>query len=523
MTTASAFPESRGAVRYLQAFRAHWLLILALALLAVGTAAVVAFTATKKYEASADLQIQALPAFGGDQFQGFDVFRQTADGASPTVTAARVLGSRVYQDALRHRLGPRAGGVTVTLNPLSQADIVTVHATAHTAALAATAANTYTTIIVEQRKALFQRELRQKMQQISVQIAAIPVPTRATSPTYSSLAGALGSLRAWVNAADPTVQVLTPANVPIAPSWPRPKLTLIVALAIGLLLGAATAVTLELVNPRVSREDELALSQGLPTLARLPRINSADAHDYLLGHALLPPEMWKGYRTLRAVLANAGIDGGYPRSILVTSASPGDGKTMTAVNLAIALAAAELRVTLVDADFHRPMVGTIFNVTNRHDGLVRLLSNPDAARTGTVAAPTYARLKLLLSSRQQMHQLHLFDTQRIEKLLARLEQESDVIVFDSPPVPEVAEAIALASAVETVIVCVRMRHTRRDKLNDLRDLLARRGVTPLGFLVTTRERPQSSPSEYEYATDVTATPTRSTSAARKQIERYSRK
>jgi polysaccharide biosynthesis transport protein len=521
--TAFALQESRGPVRYIQAFRAHWLLILAFVILALGAAAVATLTATKKYEASGDLQIQALPAFGGDQFQGFDLFRQTADGASPTVTAARVLASRPYQDAFQSRLGARAGGVTVSLKPLAQADIVTVHATAHAGDLAATAANTYTAIIIEQRKALFQRELKQKMQQISTQIAAIPKAARAASPTYSSLAGALGTLRAWVNADDPTVQVLTPATIPAGPSWPRPKLTLLVALVIGLLLGAATAVTLELVNPRVSGEDELALSHGLPILARLPRITTRDAHDYLLGRALLPAEMWKGYRTLRAVLATAGAEGGYPRSILVTSASPGDGKTMTAVNIAIALASAELRVTLVDADFHRPMVGTIFNVTSRHDGLVRLLSNPDAARTGTVAAPTYARLKLLLSSREQMHQLHLFDTQRIEKLLARLEQECDIVVIDSPPVPEVAEAVALASAVDTVVVCVRIRHTRRDKLNDLRDLLARRGVTPLGFLVTSRERPQTSPSEYEYASDLSATPTRVRSAARKQIERYTKK
>jgi polysaccharide biosynthesis transport protein len=521
--TMFASQESRGPIRYIQAFRAHWLLILALAVLALAVAGVVTLTAAKKYEASSDLQIQALPAFGGDQFQGFDLFRQTGDGASPTVTAARVLASRTYRDAFRRRFGARASDVTVSINPLSQADIVTVHATAPAAGLAASAANTYSSIIIEQRKAQFQRELAQKMQQISTQIAAIPKAARAASPTYSSLAGALGTLRAWVNADDPTVQVLTPAGIPLAPSWPRPKLTLLVALVIGLLLGAATAVTLELVNPRVSREDELALNHGLPILARLPRITTRTAHDYLLGRDVLPPEMWKGYRTLRAVLATAGADGGYPRSILVTSASPGDGKTMTAVNMAIALASSELRVTLVDADFHRPMVGTIFNVTTRHDGLVRLLTNPNAARTGTVAAPTYARLKLLLSSREQMGQLHLFDTERIEKLLARLEQECDIVVIDSPPVPEVAEAVALASAVDTVVVCVRIRHTRRDKLNDLRDLLARRGVTPLGFLVTSRDRPQTSPSEYEYATEGPATPTRVRSAARKQIERYTRK
>ncbi|HXH98467.1 MAG TPA: AAA family ATPase [Gaiellaceae bacterium] len=498
-------------------------MILGLGVVAVGAAAIVTLTATKQYQASADVQIQAFPAFGGDPFQGFDVFRQATDGSSPTVTAARVFGSRPYEKAFRNLLGTTTGSVSVGVTPLSQADIVSIGATATNPSLAATAANDYATVIVEQRKALFQSELRQKMQQISAQINAIPAKNRTNNPTYANLAGQLGTLRSWIGSKDPTVRILTSASAPSAASWPRPKLTIAVALVIGLLLGAAAAVTLEVVNPRVTREDDLMLSQRLPILARVPRIAARQAQEYMLGRSLLPGDMWRGYRTLRAVLAKAGTDGGYPRTILVTSASPGDGKTMTAVNLAISLASAQVRVTLVDADFHRPMVGTVFNVTTRQDALRRLLLDPDASTTGTVDAPTHARLKLLPSTREQIHQLHLFDTERFGKVLARLQQESDVIVIDSPPVPEVAEALGLASAAEAVIVAVRIGHTRRDKLNELRDLLARRGVTPLGFLVTSRERPQMTTSEYEYVTDVTTTPSRSSGAAAEQIEPYSRR
>lgn len=504
MTMTLAPGDSRGAVRYFQAFRVHWLLILLLTALAVGVGAAISLTAAKRYQTSADVQIQPLPAYGGDPFQGFDLFRSASDGSSPTVAAARVFGSVQYQDALGKGLGRAASDVNVSITPLSQADIVSVDATAPNAALAATAANTYADIIVAQRKALFQRELNERMRQISAQLAAFPRGSRQGT-TYATLAGQLGTLRAWVGAQDPTVQILTPASVPGSASWPRPKLTIAVALIVGLLLGAAGAVALELVNPRLMREDELALSQGLPVLARIPKVSARTAHNYLLGRDLLPADVWRGYRTLRAVLANAGVDGGYPRSILLTSASPGDGKTMTAVNIAIALAAAKLRVTLIDADFHRPMVGTIFNVTARRDGLVRLLANPSAPTTGLVDAPTHARLKLMLSSREQIHQLHLFDTQRFEKVLARLEQESDVIIIDSPPVPEVAEALALTNAVEAVIVCVRIGHTRGDRLRELRELLARRGVTPLGLVVTSRARSQTSSSEYDYATGMNDT------------------
>lgn len=509
MTMSFDTSESRGAVRYLEAFRAHWLLILALTVLAVGAAEIVTQTATKRYQTSADIQIQALPAFGGDPFQGFDLFRQSADGSSPAVAAARVFGSPAFSDAYRASLGARAKAVHISVTPLQQADIVSISASGSNPRLVAIAANRFVKIIISQRKTLFQRELVRKMQQISAQLAAIPKDARSGNPTYQQLAGELGTLRAWIGSNDPTAQVLTDATVPSAASWPRPKLTLAVALVVGLLLGAACAVALELVNPRLMREDELALQQRLPILTRIPRISARTAHDYLLGRALLPADMWRGYRTLRAVLANAGLDGGYPRSILVTSASPGDAKTMTAVNIAIALASSNLRVTLVDADFHRPMVGSIFNVTTRHDGLVRLLANPDAPNTGAVDAPTHARLKLLLSSREQLHQLDLLDTKRFEKMLERLQRDTDVVVIDSPPVPEVAEALALTNAVEAVIVCVRIGHTRRDKLNELRRLLARRGVTPLGLVVTSRDRPQLTSTDYDYATGMTTTPTSS--------------
>src|SRR5579859_6999679 len=120
MTTSYGGYESRGALRYLHAFRVHWLIILTLAVLAVVAAQVVTRTATKKFVASADLQIQALPAYAGDPFQGFDVFRQSVDGSSPTIAAARVFGSPQYANSVYHRYGTRRQAVALNVTPLSQ-------------------------------------------------------------------------------------------------------------------------------------------------------------------------------------------------------------------------------------------------------------------------------------------------------------------------------------------------------------------------------------------------------------------
>jgi Mrp family chromosome partitioning ATPase len=469
-------------------------------------ALVVVSTATKRYDANADLQIQALPAYGTDPFQDFSVFRQPADQSSPSVAAAKLFSAPPYVDLVRRGLGSHASGVSLSASPLSQADIVDLGATAPTAKLAARAANLYASVVLAQRKALFQRELQQHITQLRLAIHQIPPNARQTSPQIQTLAAQLGALRGYVGGTDPTVRRLTPATVPLAPSWPRPTATFLVALVIGLLLGVAAAVAIELVNPRFTREDELTLGHHLPILARMPRLSSRAVRAYSLGQGPLPSDAWKSYRTLRAVLATAGTGGDrLPSSILVTSGGPADGKTLTAVNLAIALSSAGLRVTLVDADVPRPMVATIFNVTGNRDGFVRLLKNPEAERTGAIPAPGHERLELLLSSPEQIDQLYLFDSDRIARVIERLRETSDVVLIDSPPLPEVAEALALADASEAVMICVRLGYSRRDKLAELHELLARRGVTPLGFFVTTRRRPRRS-AHYGYPVELPAIP-----------------
>lgn len=496
-------------MRYSHALRTHAPLIAGITLAALLAALAVTLTATKRYEASADLQIQPdTAAVGNDPFGGINVFRQPADGSSPAVAAARVFSSPRYGQLLRRELGSRAAGVSTSVTPLPQADLVSVGASAPSAAVAADAANRLSRILIADRKTLFQQGLQGRIAQVRFQMHSVPAFARKTSFTYQTLAATLAGLKSWVGSNDPTVVQQTAASPPAGPSWPRPKLTLIVALVVGLLLGIAAAVGLEVVNPRVTREDELQLAHRLPVLARIPRLRPRAVRDYFLGRAPLPREAWKSYRTLRAVLATAGAeDNRVPSSILVTSACPGDGKTLTAVNLAIALSAAGLRVTLVDADLPRPMVGTMFNVAGRRDGVVRLLSKPDSPSSGTVEAPLHPRLGLLLSSPEQMPDLRLFDGRRVGRMVERLLRESDVVVIDSPPLTEVAEALALADAAEAVLLCVRVGHTRRDRLAELRDLLARRGVTPLGFFVTSRRGPKRGAAAYDgYPLDLPSIP-----------------
>ena len=140
------------------------------------------------------------------------------------------------------------------------------------------------------------------------------------------------------------------------------------------------------------------------------------------------------------------------------------------------------------------MVGTIFDAKVRRDGFVRLLRNEATLSEASIPAAGYPHLRLVLSGAEHAYASGILESDRVTELLRKLENEVDVIVIDAPPVPEVTESLWVAAAAEVVLLCVRIGHTRRDKLEVLRDLLGRRGVTPLGFVVTTDERPR--PDEY---------------------------
>jgi Mrp family chromosome partitioning ATPase len=106
-----------------------------------------------------------------------------------------------------------------------------------------------------------------------------------------------------------------------------------------------------------------------------------------------------------------------------------------------------------------------------------------------IPAPGYGdELRVVLSSPEHGLLIDLLQTERVERVLAELRLEADVIVIDSPPLTEVADALILADAADAVVVAVRIGHTGRNELIQLRRMLAQRGIIPAGFVVTTRRR-----------------------------------
>jgi polysaccharide biosynthesis transport protein len=492
--------DRRGPVQYLHALRARWPLILLLVALAVGAAAAYSITAPKRYEASADILVTPIST-GDETFVGFSMFREGIEAAQSVVTAARVVLSPEVVERVEDDLEVENPERLVEVKPLGQSSVVTIKATASSADEAADVANAFAEAVIEIRSDIFQEELDDRIEQLTERLRSIPAAQRERDFESIALQQRLAELNSLVGAPDPTLRVLSEAVPPEVASWPRPVLSVAVALLAALLLGAALAVALEVLDPRLNREEDLTAAHRLPILARIPKLPRK-----LLARPAtpqpLPPQALKAYRLLRANLALAGEDDRPPKSVLVTSAQPGDGKSLTSVNLARTMAAAGLRVVLIDWDLHRPRVALLTGVWGRASGVARALRDPAHAPAALAPAPGYGgRLQLLLSSPDHAYLARRLNTDRVQAVIDSLGKVCDVIVMDSPPILEVAEAVAIAEAADATVIAVRMGHTRRDRLVELRRVLAMRRIEPVGFVVTLKRAARESNAYYYDAVD----------------------
>ena len=479
--------EREGAARYLQALREHWLLVLLLVAVAVGAAVFYSATAQKRYEASTDILVT--PVSSSDAtFVGIGLLRESSDQSRSVLTAARLVSTPEVAARVGKKLklnrSPERILSSIKVTPLGQSNIVTVEAESSRPRRAAALANAFAEEMIALRTERFQEDLTSTIQRLRARLAA----AGQGEAERAALEQRIADLSGLVGADDPTLQITSRAIVPTRQIWPRPVLSVAVALLASLLLGLGAALAIELISPKVKREDELLLEQRLPILARVPRMPKRVVQGYLTGKAPLPGDVRESYRTLRTSLAAAG-DHGFPRTILVTSASPGEGKTMTAVNLAITLSLAGQRVILCDGDLRRPMVATVFGLAARKQGFVNVLFGEVEPEEVLVHAPGHGEsLRLLLSSPDHAHMIDLLEPERVERALHDLRREADVVIVDSPPLTAVADALTLAGSVETVVIAARLGRTRRDKLNEARRMLAQARISPFGFVVTTRNR-----------------------------------
>jgi succinoglycan biosynthesis transport protein ExoP len=311
----------------------------------------------------------------------------------------------------------------------------------------------------------------------------ISIKARAATPQLATAianAAALGlsatvdSLGSGVNN-QVSVQVVNRATPPSAPISPRPKLDLALGGVLGLLAGLLLIALLEAIDRTVKSTAHADALLDAPHVGLIPKRRGSTLVLGGKGDA----QEGEPYRSMRTSIRFLYPDNPL-KTLLVTSPTPGEGKTTTAANLAVALSLAGERVIIVDADLRRAALAQVFGL-ERSIGLTTLVLGK--ATVDDVLQDWGRNLQVLASGPLPPNPSEILGSQLVNTLLQDLSHRADVVIIDAPPVLPVADAVALAPQVDAVVMVLRHGVTLRHTVSEARRRLESVGATVAGYVL----------------------------------------
>ncbi len=316
--------------------------------------------------------------------------------------------------------------------------------------------------------------LRTRTDAEAQQLQALRDRITAVRGSYAALLGLPGSAANAVTVVDPATPALTPTS-------PRVLLNTLLAALVGLLLALGIAFTMEYLDDTVKSSEDVEAATGLATLGTVIKMKGDKGRSeiYQLAALLYPRgPAAEAYRTLRTNLEFASVDEPV-RTLLVTSSIPGEGKTTTSSNLAVAFAQAGRRVILLDADLRKPGVHKLFDLPNT-SGLTSLLRTDDVTVDDVAQVTEEERLRIVTTGPLPPNPAELLGSHRMQTILERLVAAADLVIVDSPPLQAVTDAAILASITDGSLLVIDAGRTRRAAAGHGREALAKSGARVLG-------------------------------------------
>ena len=279
---------------------------------------------------------------------------------------------------------------------------------------------------------------------------------------------------------DPEDSVLSPAQVPAKPVKPDKVRNGVIALIVGLILGAAAAFLREYLRDSIPSADDVEREAAAPVLGAIPYVpeHSTNGSVHREEHGAIT----EAFRTLRTNLGFLTTQRGV-RQLLITSPGIGDGKTMTAANLAVALTQAGRRVVLVDADLRRPSIHKRFGI-EASVGLSNVLAR-EIPIVQAIVDPGIPRLRILPAGPVPANPTELLDSPAMLEVVRLCSAAADYLIVDSPPVG-LADASVLASRLDGVVLVVDQDASRRELLHATQQL-GRVDARLLGIVINKAE------------------------------------
>jgi polysaccharide biosynthesis transport protein len=423
--------------------------------------------------------------------------------------AARILDLKAGEDVV-------LGAVTAT--PVPNADFIELNANWSTPQGAAMIADAYAQAYLDVQA----RELRQKARAARLEAEDQLAQVRNVADPASTATGELvvriqrlKALEELPSAGTRQVERAVASPIPVSP---KPKQNALFALAISLALGVLAAYALARFDRRIKDPMALERTYGVPVLADIPRASKSDIES---AGASIPEPMTEGFRRLRANIELVAADGG--RTLMVTSAVPGEGKSTTVRNLALAYHEAGNSVLVVEADLRGPSLANMMGVA-AEPGLTDVIegdqpldlaiqsvrewpglsyyakgSSNGNGSTPADARPVAGRLDVVTRGRKPRNLPAIFAQGAVGDMVRTLAERYDVVLIDSPPVGAVSDATPLLSSVDGVLLVTRLGVTTADAATRLAAVIARaHEARVLGVVVNAvKERPL--PEYYMYA------------------------
>jgi tyrosine-protein kinase len=469
----------------LRILRRRWAVIAVCALAIPAAALALSLSQEKQYTASASLLFRD-PGFDQKLF-GTQVLEPSSDPAREAATNVKLVSLDTVAERTARRLpGVRSVKDKIDIKPEGQSDVVAIDATDPSPGRATRIANTFAEEYIAFRRRADRAKIADTQRLVERRLASLS-PEQRDGAQGNVLRNRLEQLQILASLQTGNAELAQRAEVPSSPSSPRIVLNTVLGAVLGLLLGVGLAFLLERLDRRVRDPHEFEELFQRPVLAAVPKSRVLAGEGPAAVGRLAEHER-EAFRMLRANLRYFNVDRDV-RSVLVTSAAPGDGKTAVAWNLAAAGATAGSNVLLIEADLRHPGLANALG-TGQTAGLSNVLAGDAALRDTVQQVPVPERrngklprtVDTLFAGPLPPNPTDLLESDRMRRLITDAERDYDLVVIDTPPTSVVSDAVPLVRNVGGVIVVGRMSKSHRESIIHLRRQLEHLDAPVLGLV-----------------------------------------
>jgi polysaccharide biosynthesis transport protein len=273
------------------------------------------------------------------------------------------------------------------------------------------------------------------------------------------------------------------AEVPTGHIKPKRKMNVILGALLGLFGGIALAFLLDYLDNTIRTQEDLEKAASLPFLGIIPSFSDDDGEviqSELFTHAHPKSSITESVRSIRTNIIFSSPEAPL-RKLLVSSAGPQEGKSTTVINLGIVFAQAGNRVLIIDSDLRRPRLHKAFGV-GRGTGLTTYIMG-EAGADEVIVQSKVPDLYLIPSGPIPPNPSELLGSSRMDEVIAELETRFDIILFDSPPIVAVTDAVVLSKKVDGVVLIVKAGKTTSDMVARVKKQLSDVGSHILGSVL----------------------------------------